>query len=186
MTIVILLSGCIGYTESEVPSVPMPETPAPKAPAPEQPVETPIPEQPIEAIDQTEVVLPDEPPIDRTWVSPGKVNVSNFHPGAMAEYPMTIHNGNDTNTSFAVVYRYPDHVATGYVKPTIEAQDWVIIADSTPILMPFETRDIMVTLAMPEDASIYDKKWEFWVSVMDNSQGQIKTELCIRWLVDMR
>jgi len=186
VAIVMLLSGCVGYIESEAPSTPMPPAPVPETPMPE----APVPEQPVEAIDQidqTEVVLPDEPPINRTWVSPGKVNIGNFYPGARAEYPMTIHNGNDTNASFAVVYRYPDHVATGYVKPPIEAQDWVIIADSTPILMPKETRDVLIVLAMPEDANINDKKWEFWISIMDTTQtGNVKTELCVRWLVDMR
>ena len=172
MAITMLSSGCIGYIEPEAPPAPIPETPTP-----EQLTETP---------NQAEVVLPDEPPINKTWVSPGKMNISNFYPGARAEYPMTIHNGNDTDTIFAVVYRYPDHVATGYVKPPIEAQDWVIIADSTPILMPFETRDVLVALAMPEDANINDKKWEFWVSIMNTMQGQVKTELCVRWLVDMR
>jgi len=172
VAIAMLLSGCIGYTEPETTPVPIPE------PTPEQPTETP---------NQAGVVLPDNPPVDRTWVSPGKVNVSNFYPGARAEYPMTIHNGNDIDTSFAVVYRYPDHVTTGYVKPPTKAQDWVIITNSTPILMPFETRDILVTLVMPEDASINDKKWEFWISVMDTMQaGTVKTELCVRWLVDMR
>ena len=184
VAIAMLLSGCIGYAEPE-PEYILPE-PTPEAPIPEQPVETSVPEQPTETYNQTGVVLPDEPPIDRTWVSPGKVNVSNFYPGARAEYPMTIHNGNDTDTSFIVLYRYPDHVTTGYAKPPVEAQDWVIVADSTPVLMPFETRDVLITLAMPEDANINDKKWEFWISVMDATQGQVKTELCVRWLVDMR
>jgi len=173
MAIVMLLSGCIGYTEPEMPSAPVPEAP--------------IPEQPVEAIDQTEVVLPDEPPIDKTWISPGKVNIGNFYPGARAEYPITIHNGNDTDTSFAVAYRYPDHVATGYAKSPTEAQDWVIIADLTPILMPFETRDVLVAIELPEDAINLPSKWEFWISVMDTTQiGTVKTELCVRWLVDMR
>lgn len=244
IAIAMLLSGCIGYSEPEVPYTPVPETP--------------VPEQPVEVIDQTEVVLPDEPPVDRTWVSPGKVNISNFYPGARAEYPITIHNGNDIDTSFAVLYRYPDHVAEKYSKSSKQVQNWIIIADSTPILMPFETRDVLVALAMPEDAqqwsiplwnltqlgketkvdlasewqeacqkattndeelppkpellqflediyedvadqskiiSKYQKyiiptdrdKWEFWISIMDTSQvGTVKTELCIRWLVDMR
>jgi len=42
------------------------------------------------------------PPENSTWVYPGKVNIGNFYPGARAEYPLTIHNGNlvtrDTKT----------------------------------------------------------------------------------------
>lgn len=144
------------------------------------PVETPSANNP-------EVVLPGEPPTDMTWISPGKVNVGNFYPGARAEYPLSIHNGNDTATSFLVSYRYPDHVGEEYVKPPPEAQDWIIIADATPILMPKETRDILVVLAMPKDANSPAPKWEFWISVVDTTQtGMVRTELCARWLIQMR
>jgi len=133
------------------------------------------------------VVLPGEPPSNVTWMSPGKVNIGNFYPGARAEYPVTIHNGYDTACSFAVSYRYPDHVADGYVKPILEVQDWVIVADATPVLAPQETRDILVTLEMPEDADIFAPQWEFWVSVVDTTQeGMVCTELASRWLISMR
>lgn len=133
------------------------------------------------------VVLPGEPPSNITWMSPGKVLIGNFYPGARAEYPVTIHNGNDWEASFNVTYRYPDHVGEGYTKPSIETQDWVIIADPTPILVSGETRNILVVLAMPEGATSPSSKWEFWVSVVDTTQeGSVTTELCCRWIVDMR
>ena len=127
-----------------------------------------------------------QPPEDMNWISPGKVNVTNFYPGARAEYPVTVHNGNDTACSFAVGYRYPDHVDGDFMKPDIDVQDWVIVADMTPLLAPKETRDILITLEMPEDADIFAPQWEFWISVMDMSQGQVKAELCVRWLITMR
>lgn len=124
---------------------------------------------------------------DRTWISPGKVHVGNFYPGARAEWSLSVHNGKDTATSFAITYRYPDHVGEGYVKPAVGVQDWVIIADPTPVLAPKETREILVVLAMPEDAVVFAPKWEFWISVMDTTQvGMVQTELCSRWLVTMR
>lgn len=144
---------------------------------------------PIEATPtpSSNVVLPGEPPSNVTWMSPGKVLIGNFYPGARAKYPVTIHNGNDTVASFSVTYRYPDHVGDGYTKPSIGAQDWVIIADTTPVLASGETRDILVVLAMPEDATSPSPKWEFWVSVVDTTQeGSVTTELCCRWIVDMR
>jgi len=132
-------------------------------------------------------VLPNEPPIDRTWISPGKVQVGNFYPGARAEGNLLVHNGNDTGASFLIAYRYPDHVEEGYIKPTPEVQDWVIITDPTPVLAPYETRGILVVLAMPEDAAAFAPKWEFWISVKDTTQtGMVQTELCSRWLVSMR
>ena len=157
------LAGCVGYAEPE--------------PAP-----TPEPEE-----HSGSVILPENPPMDRTWVSPGKVQIGNYYPGGRAEYSVTIHNGKDTSTEFSVSYRYPDNVATGYDKPPLEAQDWIIIADMTPILMPKETRDVLVALTMPKEAKVESKKWEFWISVIDMAQtGTIRTELCVRTLIDMR
>ena len=130
--------------------------------------------------------VPGEPPIDKTWISPGKVEVGNFYSGAEAEYPLTVHNGNDSQTTFAVTYRIPDHVASGYSYPPEEAQTWVIIADSTPVIAPYGTVDIAITLQMPKGTDAPDE-WEFWVSVMDESQtGMVHTEICSRWLIDMR
>lgn len=164
VVIIMLLTGCTGYTE------------------PIEPVEPTIPEN-----SNPDVVLQGEPPADRTWVSPGKVNIGNYYPGGRAEYPISIHNGKDTVCSFSVMYRYPDNVATGYDKPPFEAQDWIIIADTTPILAPKETRDVLITLAIPKEAKIESKQWEFWISVVDTTQkGTVKTELCVRWLVSMR
>ena len=139
----------------------------------------------------TPVLIGDEPPVDVTWVSPGKVEISNYYPGAKAEYPVTIHNGSVDAVTFTVAYRHPDNVATGYSEPVPETEDWIIVADATPILMPNEKRDVMIILAMPKESGV-DKtltgdKWEFWVSVRDMSQaGTVRTELCVRWLVSMR
>lgn len=129
----------------------------------------------------------EEPPIDRTWISPGKVMVGNFYAGAQAEYPIKVHNGRSETTMFEVKYRYPDNVDSGYSFPTSQVQDWVIIADETPVLAPYETREILVTLAMPNGAVSPGDKWEFWVSVVDKGQtGMVVTELCSRWLISMR
>lgn len=138
--------------------------------------------------DTTDVILPaDTPPEGMTWISPGKVNVGNFYPGAKAEYPITVHNGNDYSCSFAVSYRFPDHTGEGYSMPPDQAQDWVMVVDTTPILAPYETRDILVVLEIPESAVVIETSWEFWISVMDTTQvGVVRTELCCRWLINMR
>lgn len=134
-------------------------------------------------------VLPsgEEPPADMTWISPGKVNVANFYPGARAEYPLTVHNGNTEETEFAIYYRKPDHVDDGYVKAPECVQEWIIIADPTPVFEPRETRDILIVLEMPEDAESPGPNWEFWIAVKDTTQaGMVRTELATRWLVTMR
>jgi len=128
-----------------------------------------------------------QPPEDQTWISPGKVHIANFYPGARAEYSITIHNGSDKEADFTVAYRYPDHVGEGYLKPVKEVQDWIIVADATPLLMPRETKDVLVVLEMPKDAEDFAPKWEFWIGVKDATQkGMVQTELACRWLVSMR
>lgn len=88
-------------------------------------------------------------------------------------------------TEFAVYYRYPNRVAEGYNYPGDETEEWVIIADATPVLAPKETRDILIAVELPEGAVTPDR-WEFWIAVMEKGQGSVQTEMCSRWLVSMR
>ena len=135
-----------------------------------------------------EVEAPEPPPelYDKVWISPGKVEVGNFYPGARAEYPLTIHNGKDEPVEFSVTYRQPDNVGEGYVTAPSAAQDWVIIADPAPVLAAKETRDVLIAVEMPKDAEA-PPKWEFWIAVKDVTQtGMVQTELACRWLVEMK
>jgi len=142
---------------------------------------------PADNIPTSNTTTDGQPPVDRTWISPAKVQIGNFYPGARAEWELSVHNGNDATAEFAVVYREPDYVAEGYAEPPIEADSWVVIADSSPVLMPYETREILVALDIPANVVITADKWEFWISVKDITQGgTIQTELCSRWLVVMQ
>lgn len=128
-----------------------------------------------------------EPPIDETWISPAKVEVGNFYPGARAEWELQVHNGNSEAATFAVTYKYPDNVGEGYVKPTPEVQDWVIVTDASPVVAARSTKSILVAVVMPKNAKVPGGKWEFWISAKDMSQaGMVRVELCSRWLVNMR
>lgn len=300
----------------------------------------------------TYIPIVGEPPVDRTWISPGKVSIANFYPGGQAEYPITVHNGNGDlpttdrvsvttavdedsciivldyplkgdpalmklssknkhdslvldsydakensilvsglipsqereidvtyrhGTMFDISFRIPDYVADGYYRPvsvipvppnpqklkdvgatisgsswliptlpptlpinkenkekdaerlnelislqialqnfpsvmTIkessgkeysiksegcldkpeflylcpELKDWVIIVDSTPVIAPRSSRDVLVTLDMPEGVSVPDK-WEFWVSTRESVKaGFAVAEMASRWLISMR
>jgi len=159
----------------------------PPADTVEPPAIPETPPEPVEPTNNPTIVDDQRPPDDVTWISPGKVVVGNFHAGGRAEYPMTIHNGKDVQAEFLVYYRTPDHVPEDTTKAPDIVQDWVIIADPTPVLAAYETRDILVVLQMPKTASDPAPKWEFWIGVKDNSQtGMVQTELCTRWLVSMR
>jgi len=127
---------------------------------------------------------------DKVWIEPGKVVVGNFYPGARAEWPLTIHNGNDQPAEFSLTFLAASGVDidTGYVYVAApgEAQDWVIIADPTPVLAAKETKKVLIAVEMPEGATA-PPKWEFRVVVRDTTQtGMIQTELTCRWLVTMR
>lgn len=128
-----------------------------------------------------------EPPETSTWISPGKVVISNFYPGARAEWSLTIHNGKDIPADFMVSYRTPDYTNNGFDKAPNGTQGWVIVTDSNPTLISRETRDVLVVLDVPANVTITSDRWEFWIAVKDVSQaGMIQTELCSRWMVEMR
>ena len=225
------------------------------------PVVIDIPDTTNTPLTESTPVLNQRPPENRTWISPGVVNIGNFHPGARAEWPLTVHNGNeyiterkmvttelsdtavviglkfllygdvkdisfttdvgykdhpiitnfDHNTNaimieglasgvtreldvtykyysiYSLAYKFPDRVKEGYSKPSLVVQDWIIIADNTPVLAPFETKEIMIALDMPSNAVFPSDKWAFWISVTDVTQsGMVATEMCSTWLVDMR
>lgn len=201
-----------------------------------------------------------QPPDDVDWLSPGKVNIANFRPGATAEYPITVHNGSDgvtvevkqvttdpgetvadipikralaftdrlndikltsdntkdklsvtdsevgyltisgftpaesrkltieyiALTEFKVYYRVPNRVGVDYVSATEAQQEWILVADMTPVFLPKETKDVLITLYMPAGAAAPGEKWEFWVGVTRSGQGTVQTELISRWQVSMR
>jgi len=138
--------------------------------------ETPLEPPPEEQADNT----------DNTWISPPSVIVDNLFPGAEdVEWPLTIHNGKDEPAEFSVTYRVPSSAGEGYVPAPDEAQDWVIIAEPAPMLAAKESREVLIVVEMPEDATA-PPKWEFWIVVKDVTQtGMIQTELACRCLVTM-
>jgi hypothetical protein len=87
---------------------------------------------------------------------------------------------------FLLVYKPPYNLREGYETPPNEAAEWVTISEPSPVLGPKETRDILVALEMPKGASIPQKKWELWISVMEDSADMIQTELIGQALVTMR
>lgn len=124
---------------------------------------------------------------ENTWISPAKVQIRNMYVGARAEWDLRMHNGNNAIATFAVKYRTADYTEAGYVKAPPEAESWIIIANSSPVLMPYETRNILIALEIPINATVTADNWEFWISVKDISRGgTIQTELCSRWLVQMQ
>jgi len=123
---------------------------------------------------------------DKTWISPGKVEVGNFYPGARAEYMLSIHNGSDEPAEFSVSYQLPNSTAEGYEAAPAAAESWIIIADPAPVLAAKETRDVLIAVEMPGDAQA-PPKWEFWIVAKDVTQtGMVQTELACRWLVTMK
>ena len=133
-------------------------------------------------------LLTEESLYDRTWISPAMVEISNYYPGGSASWSLRVHNGKDTEARFLVAYRVPDKVKEGYAMAPVEAGDWVIVADPTPILAPKETREIRITLVVPASTGAEDLPvtWEFWTSVIEVTGDMIQTEMCTRWLVSMR
>lgn len=175
----LLLVGCAAPV-----AAPPPEMPQVAEPTPEPEITLEPERVSVSVMEGVMEGVLEGAPEDATWIAPGKVFVGNLYPGAQAEYPITIHNGNDEPTTFAISARIPDHVDEGYVKFPASYCAWVTITASSPVLAPKETRDILVIVRMPETAYPSGEKLEVWISVIDASQtGFVRTELCSRWLI---
>lgn len=123
---------------------------------------------------------------NKTWISPGVVEIGNFESGNEAEWILKIHNGNKIPTAFTVTYRIPGNTSEGFSMPPSSAQIWVTISETTPLIAAGETKDILVNLKVPSGARNIQPKWEFWVSVVEKSDAMIQTELCSRWRITMK
>ena len=135
-----------------------------------------------EDIERTNTQMPD----DVTWISPGKVEVSRFHPGAEADHLVSIHNGDTSDKEFKVFVQSPSRARDGYTPATPEMLSWAHIDSSVVSVTGCSTVDVPVTLLMPENTEAPDQ-WEFWVVCADNDpSGIIVTQLASRWLVEMR
>jgi hypothetical protein len=122
---------------------------------------------------------------DGTWLSPGKVQVSNVLPGNRIEENITIHNGSETAITFLIYYRIPDYVEDNFVTAPIDAQNWVKIDQASVLLAPKEKREIPIILDLPNDAET-PERWEFWIGVKPKGENIITAELCSRWLISMK
>ena len=121
---------------------------------------------------------------DKTWLSPGKIEVSNFQPGKSTSQKITLHNGSKATVQYTMYYRTPDYVEQGFDAAPIDAQSWVTIIDQNPVLTSGETREIMVTLKLPSEAKTMSH-WEFWIGVRAAKETGLTAELCSRWLISM-
>jgi hypothetical protein len=131
---------------------------------------------------------PTPPPelYDKTWISPGKVEVGNFYPGARAEYMISVHNGSDEPAEFSITFQIPGSPAEGFDPAPAEAESWITIEDPAPVLAAKATREVLIVLEMPDDAQA-PPKWEFRIAAKDVTQtGMVQTELACRWLVVMK
>lgn len=125
------------------------------------------------------------PPEDQHWISPGTVAIGNFHPGARAEWNLTVHNGNTEPTEFTLSVQQPQKTKAGYEPASQEALDWVIISEPAPVLAGRETRDILIAVEMPEGCA-GPEHWEFWIVCKPDARGFVQVQYASRWLVDMR
>lgn len=122
---------------------------------------------------------------DTTWLSPGTVEVGNYYPGATAEYPLTLHNGEDKPQAFTVECRKPNRTKEGFTGAPSEAREWVTFSERNPRLQPQETRDITVSLAVPKGVTL-PEKWELWISATGETRGMFNIELVSRIFVTSR
>ena len=120
-------------------------------------------------------------------IDPGKVYIDNLYPGAQAEFPITIYNRNDYEATFVVRAREPDYTAEDKGYGVFPYPEWVTVTPDRVIIGASDEDDVLITVAMPEDADYSGKKSEVWISFMEEgTTGMVRIELCSRIFVSTR
>jgi hypothetical protein len=133
----------------------------------------------------TGVSSPDD---NKTWLSPGKIRITDLRSGDTVKQRIAIHNGNDAAVPFVVYYRIPDYVEEGFSAAPANAREWVTVTEATPVLAPRETKQIEIVLDLPADA-MPPARWEFWIGVREKADATVAgvaMELAGRWLITMK
>jgi len=120
-------------------------------------------------------------------IDPGKVYIDNLYPGAQAEFPITIYNQNDYEATFVVKAREPDYTAEDEGYDALPYLEWVTVTPGRITIGASDKGDVLVVVAMPEDADYSGKKSEVWISFMEEgTPGMVKIELCSRIFISTR
>ena len=120
-------------------------------------------------------------------IDPGKVYIDNLYPGAQGEFPITVYNQNDYETTFVVKPRGPDYTAEDEGYDALPYLEWVTVTPERVIIGASDTGDVLVIVAMPEDADYSGKKSEVWISFMEEeTEGMVKIEICSRIFISTR
>jgi len=120
-------------------------------------------------------------------IDPGKVYIDNLYPGAQAEFPITIYNQNDYEATFVVTTRDPDYTAEDEGYDALPYLEWVTVTPDRITIGASDTDEVLITVAMPEDADYSGKKSEVWISFKEEeTPGMIKIELCSRLFISTR
>ena len=120
-----------------------------------------------------------------TYLGPGKIEITDIDPGDYVELYITIHNGQEEDTQFALTMRIPDNIpqiASGehLILPE-DCHSWFTISNPNPTLVPNETREIMVSVQFPGVIELDPAIYEVYVSMIRGGQGGwIQVELACR------
>ena len=123
---------------------------------------------------------------DITWISPGIVEIERLLPGSEVEFSLTVHSGDIDSKWFTVSYSKPVILREEYLSPPLGAGDWISIDESSFILGPGESRDLLITFKVPKDTKLPTSSWEFWVTVRWTQSNTVNTELSCRVLINVR
>lgn len=120
-------------------------------------------------------------------IDPGKVYIDNLYPGAQGEFPITVYNQNDYETTFIVKARTPDYTAEDKGYDALPYLEWVTVTPERVIISASDTGDVLITVAMPEDADYSGKKSEVWISFKEEgAAGMVQIELASRIFISTR
>jgi len=112
-------------------------------------------------------------------------NLTNMVQGIEAQWQLPVLNTLGMSVNVSVEHEPPGRIANGYVAAPVEAAQWVSISPSVFELLNNKAKIVTVILCIPDDATVPDK-WEFWITVFPEGQGNIVGGVASRCLVTMK
>ncbi len=119
-------------------------------------------------------------------IDPGKVYIDNLYPGAQAEFTIIVYNQGDSNATYNIIPRLPDHTDPGY--EPFPHLDWVTVTPENVTVAAGGKAAVAVVVKMPEDARDYlGRKAEAWISfTVAGGDDMVQIEIASRVFISTR
>ncbi len=126
------------------------------------------------------ISLGKDKPEDSNWINPSKIRVI-LSRNETAQIPIEIYNGGNHARTFAITRRIPDFIEDSYGQLEGNNAIWINTSHGSLEIGAKEKKSFL--LLVGTDKAQTSRK-EAWISILDNENLAVRSELCLRCLID--